>query len=112
MNQQNAQSQNQNVVPSSIYSQSERKSMQHNQKPVVDNDDDKITVDDYYPLIDQRIKNQIVNKVRLELRDEVIDEVKAELTQSVTKEVSNKIKNEVYYEVESKFKEQVTNEVT
>ena len=83
MNQQNAHSQNQNIVQSSIYSEvgaSERKSVQHHQKPAVDNDDDKITVDDYYPLIDQRIKNQIVNKVRLELRDEVIDEVKAELT--------------------------------
>lgn len=54
---------------------SERKS--HNRHTHADYDDDKITVDDFYPLIDQRIKSQIANKVRLELREEVIDEVKA-----------------------------------
>ena len=50
----------------------------------VEDGSDRITVEDFYPIIDPKIKNQIAMKVRNELRNEVKAEVTAELTQTVT----------------------------
>lgn len=47
---------------------------------VVEDNSDRITVEDFYPIIDPKIKNQIAMKVRMELRNEVKAEVTAELT--------------------------------